>query len=329
METIRKIKVEITIAGANVTADVSPYLSRISYADRVEAESDSIDLVFDDVAKLWQTDWYPQQGDSLTVKMGYVGDLLDCGVFEIDEIQFDTPPDTLTVRALAAAISKSLRTKNSKAFEKQTLLKIAQYFADKHGLKIVGSATALNEVEIERKTQENQTDLGFLAGIAKEFGFVFSVRGDQLVFMDMVELEKKPAVMEITPKMLSKCSLKDKTAQTYGGAVIAKRNARTNTVMKYQTGAAEYSGDTLVINDSNADNDKAAEARTRGALKEKNKDKITGSFTMEGNAAIVAGINITLSGYGQFSGKWHVVETRHTIDPSGGYTTDATIRKIV
>lgn len=232
METIRKIKVEITIAGANVTANVSPYLSRISYADRVEAESDSIDLVFDDVAKLWQTDWYPQQGDALTVKMGYVGDLLDCGVFEIDEIQFDTPPDTLTVRALAAAISKSLRTKNSKAFEKQTLLRIAQYFADKHGLKIVGSATALNEVEIERKTQENQTDLGFLSTLAKEFGFLFSVRGGQLIFMDVAELEGKTPVMEITPEMLSKCSLKDKTAQTYGGAVIAKRNPRTNSVTK-------------------------------------------------------------------------------------------------
>lgn len=327
METIRKIKVEITIAGANVTANVSPYLSRISYADRVEAESDSIDLVFDDVAKLWQTDWYPQQGDALTVKMGYVGDLLDCGVFEIDEIQFDTPPDTLTVRALAAAISKSLRTKNSKAFEKQTLLRIAQYFADKHGLKIVGSATALNEVEIERKTQENQTDLGFLSTLAKEFGFLFSVRGGQLIFMDVAELEGKTPVMEITPEMLSKCSLKDKTAQTYGGAVIAKRNPRTNSVTKYQTEAAE-DGDTLVVS-GNADSDKAAEARTRGALKEKNKDKITGNISMEGNTTMVAGINITLSGYGHFSGKWHVVETQHTVDPSGGYTTDATIRKIV
>lgn len=329
METIRKIEVEISIAGANVTADVSPYLSKISYSDKLEAESDSIDLSFDDVAKLWQTDWYPQQGDTLTVNMGYAGDLLECGAFEIDEIQFDTPPDTLTVRALAAAISKSLRTKNSKAFEKQTLLKIAQYFADKHRLKIVGSATALNEVEIERKTQENQTDLGFLSTLAKEYGFIFSVRGGQLVFMDAAGLEAQPAVMEITPEMLSKCSLKDKTAQTYGGAVIAKRNARTNTVTKYQTEAAEDGGDTLVVNDSNADNDGAAEARTRGALKEKNKDKVTGDISMEGNTAIVAGINITLSGYGQFSGKWHVVETRHTVDPSGGYTTDATIRKIV
>lgn len=327
METIRKIKVEISIAGKNVTTDVSPYLSKIAYTDKVEAESDSIDLTFDDVAKLWQTSWYPEQGDALTVRMGYAGELLECGTFEIDEISFDTPPDTLTVRALAAAISKSLRTRNNKAFEKQTLLKIAQFFADKHGLKIVGSTTALNEVEIERKTQENQTDLGFLSGIAKDYGFVFSIRGGQLVFMDAGELESRPAIMELTPERLSKCSLKDKTAQTYGGAVLSKRNARTNTVTKYQT-EAEGDADTLVV-PGNADSDGAAEARTRGALKEKNKDKITGSITMEGNTAVVAGVNITLTGYGHFSGKWHVTESRHTVDPGGGYTTDAAIRKIV
>lgn len=330
MEKVKKTQVEISIAGKNVTADVSPYLSQIGYSDKLEAESDSIDLTFEDVKKLWCESWYPQKGDTLTVRMGYAGELLDCGVFEIDEIEFSTPPDTLTVRALAASITKSLRTRNSKAFEKQTLAKIAQYFADKHGLKIVGSTTELNNIEIERKTQENQTDLGFLAGLAKEYGFVFSVRGGQLVFIDADELEKKPAVMELTPAQISSCSFKDKTSQTYAAAVVSKRNARTNSVTKWKIEPAKQEGeaDTLVIN-GNVDNDSQAQAQARGALKNKNKDKITGSIAMAGNPALVAGINITLSGYGNFSGKWHVVETRHSVNPQGGYTMDATIRKIV
>ena len=330
MEKIRKTEVDIYIAGTNVTADVSPYLTQISYADKLEAESDSIDLAFDDVKRLWRESWYPQKGDTLTVRLGYAGNLLDCGVFEIDEIEFSTPPDTLTVRALAASVTKSLRTRNSKAFEKQSLYKIAQYFADKHGLKIVGSTTELNNIEIERKTQENQTDLGFLATIAKEYGFVFSVRGGQLVFIDAETLEKQAAVLEITPEKISTCTFKDKTSQTYAAAVVSTRNARTNNVTKWKIEPAKEPGeaDTLVIN-GNVDNDSQAQARARGALKDKNKDKITGNITMEGNPAMVAGINITLSGYGNFSGKWHVVDTRHTVNPSGGYTTDATIRKII
>lgn len=330
METVIKTQVEISIAGKNVTADVSPYLSQISYTDKLEAESDSIDIIFEDVAKLWQTDWYPQQGDTLTVKMGYAGNLLNCGVFEIDEIEFSTPPETLTVRALAASITKSLRTRNSKAFEKQSLLKIAQYFADKHGLKIVGSTTELNNIEIERKTQDNQTDLSFLAGIAKEYGFIFSVRGGQLIFMDAAELEKKPVVMEITPSKIGSCSFKDKTSLTYAAVVARKRNARNNRVVKWkiEPGKQEGEADTLVIN-GNADNDKQAQAKARAALNNKNKDKITGSISMEGNPTLVAGINITISGYGNFSGKWHVVETRHAVDPQGGYTMDATLRKVI
>lgn len=329
METL-KTKVEIAIAGTNVTADVSPYLSRISYADKVEEESDSIDLVFEDVAQLWRTSWFPQKGDTLAVKLGYAGNLLDCGVFEIDEIEFDTPPDTLTVRALATGITRGLRTQNSKAFENQPLIKIAQYFADKHGLKITGSTTELQNIEIERKTQENQTDLGFLSALAKEYGFVFSVRGNQLIFIDVAELEKQPVALTLTPDKLSKCTLKDKTSQTYAAATVSKRNARTNEVKKWTVEADGDEGgetDTLVVG-GNIDNDSQAQARARGALKEKNKDKTTGSLSMGGNPALVAGINIRLSGVGNFSGVWHVTETSHSVDPQGGYTTAATIRKV-
>ena len=329
MEAMKKPVVEISIAGKNVTTDVSPYLSKISSDDRLEAESDSIDLTFEDTGKLWQTSWFPQKGDTLAVKLGYSGNLLDCGAFEIDEISFDTPPDTLTVRALAASITKSLRTRNSKAFESQSLAKIAQYFADKHGLKVVGSSSELQNIEIDRKTQEDQTDLSFLAGIAKEYGFIFSVRGKQLVFMDVEDLESTPATMVVNPEMLNKCSLKDKTSQTFGAVVISKRNARTGSVTKCSIDDDDDEGaDTLVI-DENVDNDAQAQARARGALKEKNKDKTTGSVGFDGDTRIVAGMNIDLTGYGQFSGKWHVFEARHSVDSQGGYTTEASIRKIV
>lgn len=86
---------------------------------------------------------------------------LDCGLFEIDEIGLEFPPDTVAIKAIGAAISKALRSKNSKAFEKQSLKQIAQYFATKHGLKLVGNVSDLQKIEVERKTQEKQTDLAF------------------------------------------------------------------------------------------------------------------------------------------------------------------------
>ena len=57
--------------------------------------------------------------------------------------------------------------------------------ADYHDCK---DSPHLQKIEVERKTQEKQTDLAFLSRLAREYGIVFSVRGDQLVFMDTEEM---------------------------------------------------------------------------------------------------------------------------------------------
>ena len=84
---------------------------------------------------------------------------------------------------------------------------------------------------------------------------------------------------------------------------------------------------TLMIR-GQAENDGQAKAKTECTLKNRNKEKITGSFSVPGNPKVVAGVNIDLTGIGAFSGKWHVVRSTHTIDTSGGYITDVEVRKI-
>lgn len=54
MEALEKVIAKITVNGKNVTADVSPYLSRLSYADKEEAESDDLTLTFEDTAGHWR-----------------------------------------------------------------------------------------------------------------------------------------------------------------------------------------------------------------------------------------------------------------------------------
>lgn len=323
---------EITIAGKNVTGDVSPYLSKLTYSDKEEAESDDVSLDFEDTAGKWQSSWCPQQGDTLQVQLiSAAGDALDCGLFEVDEIELELPPDMLSVKAIAAAVTQGLRTKNSKAFEKQSLRKIAQYFADKHNLKLVGNTSSLQKIEIDRKTQDRQTDLSFLQGLAREYGLIFSIRGNQLVFIDMDELDKQPSVMAIDRAQMNKARFRDKTSEVYASATVKVRNTKANAVSSAKWSIKQSTGgelDELTINEK-AENDQQAQARAKGALKNQNKDKITGSFTVPGNTKLVAGVNIDLTGIGAFSGKWHIVSSTHSVEPSGGYTTDVSLRKIV
>ncbi|GHT01548.1 hypothetical protein AGMMS49525_02570 [Bacteroidia bacterium] len=232
MEKVIHNIVEISIAGKNVTGDVSPMLSKITYTDKVEAESDDVTLTFEDTKAVWQSAWYPSQGDTLTVKLGNSEAMLDCGLFEIDEIELNLSPDELQVKAIAASITQTLRTKNSKAFEKQSLQKIAQYFADKHKLKLTGDKSKLQSIQLDRKTQENQTDIAFLSSLASEYGLIFSTRGDQLVFMDGDELDKQPSVMTIDRAQMSKANFKDKTAGIYEKAGLSKRTVKKNKVAK-------------------------------------------------------------------------------------------------
>lgn len=330
MEKIEKNIVEINIAGKNVTGDVSGYLSTITYTDKVDGESDDVSLVFEDTTGKWQSSWYPQQGDSMNIKLGIAGAMLDCGTFEIDEIEFEFPPNTFTVKAIGAAISKSLRTLNSKAFEKQSLKKIAQYFADKHSLTLTGNIGNLQKIQIDRKTQDKQTDMAFLASLAKEYGLIFSVRGDQLVFMDSGELERQVSTMTIDKKQMSKGRFQDKTSQVYAAATVAARDARTNSVKKWDIKPSGNSTekDTLIVG-GRVENDSQAEAKAKGALQDKNKDKVTGSFTVPGNVKLVAGVNIELTGVGEFSGKWQVVQSTHNVSKDSGYITDVNIRKYV
>src|SRR5574344_1496630 len=117
----------------DITKDVSDYVVNIDYTDFESGQSDEISITFEDSEKLWQSSWIPSKGDSLRLYIGYLGEkLLNCGVFEIDEIEFVTPPDTLTVKALATGIKKALRQNNSVAYENKSLKQIANEIAKKH-----------------------------------------------------------------------------------------------------------------------------------------------------------------------------------------------------
>ena len=362
MEKIIAVKpvYELSIAGQNVTADISPFVCSVEYADKLEEAADEVQLVLDDVARVWQSDWYPQQGDTLTLKMGFEGNMLDCGLFEIDEMELSIPPDTITIKAIAAAIGKDLRTKNSKRYEKQSLRKIAQAIADKHGLTLMGDTSKIASIEVVSKAQDNESDLSFLAKLAKEYGIIFSVRGNDLIFLDPEKLEESDAISTITRPDVSRATFKDKTSGTFEAAVVSKRDTKSNTIKKWSLqgeAAAWRAKDDAIKNDPNltpmekatqrallavevnktkkdtivvggrAENESQAEAKSKGALREKNKDKLSGSFSVSGSPLLVSGVNVEMDGFGAFNGKWTVKESRHSISRDGGYTTDVSIRK--
>src|SRR5580700_2385674 len=82
----------LTYSGVSISADVSQMVVAIRYVDRLDGASGELEL--EDSTKLWQGAWYPTLGDIVSLQIGYSGELLlDCGQFQIDELELDGPPD--------------------------------------------------------------------------------------------------------------------------------------------------------------------------------------------------------------------------------------------
>ena len=302
----------------NITNDVSPYVTSIEYTDVEHGESDELSISFEDSEKLWQGAWIPSKGDCLRAYIGYEAEkLLNCGIFEIDELEYDTPPDVITVKGLATGIKKPLRQKNSVGYENKTLKQIAKEIADKHELSLVGE---IADIRVDRITQNQERDLTFLTKLAEQYGYIFKIAENNLVFYDVSKLKGAKSTQIFYKTDLSHINLREKTSQKYKAVQVSyfdpkkkktvKASARNESVQK---------GDTLKITARCSDR-KQAIIKAKAALSTAD-TKIEGSIELSGNPYLIAGLNIEIKGIGHFSGKYHIKQARHVIDRASGYKT--------
>lgn len=313
---------ELFYGQKNITNDVSQYVTSLEYTDVEHGESDELNISFEDSEKLWQDAWLPSKGDNLRAYIGYDGEkLLNCGVFEIDELEFDTPPDVITVKGLATGIKKPLRQKNSVGYENKTLKQIAKEIADKHGYELVGEVA---DVRVDRITQNQERDLSFLTKLAEQYGYIFKIAENKLVFYDVTKLKGAKSTQIFYKQDLSHINLREKTSQKYKAVQVSyfdpkkkkkvKATARNENVAK---------GDTLKITTRCSDR-KQAIVKAKAALSTAD-TKIEGSFEIMGNPYLIAGSNVELKGLGHFSGKYHIKQARHSFDRNSGYKTSCEV----
>jgi phage protein D len=323
---VREIAYKITYNNKDVTADLTPYVTGVTYTDKTEGESDTIEIQLEDTDGLWRGAWYPTKGDTLQVEAGYTDLLLPCGVFQIDEIEISGPPDVVSIRGMATGTQPAIRTRNNSAHENKTLREIANTIGGAHGLTVQGE---IEEIRINRATQYRETDLAFLKRISWKYGHVFSVRGDLLVFQTIYGLEGADAVSEVDRTDLIRYSLTDKTAETYKAAEVKYHDPVQKKVIRHTetATAADTSGDTLVLQ-CKAETPTQAQAQARAALHRANTRRQSGSLSLPGDPLLVAGSNFTLTGLGVLSGMYHIEESRHSLSRASGYTTDLTVKKV-
>jgi uncharacterized protein len=323
-------KVGVVYANKDITANVTPSLLEVSYTDYMEGESDSVELVMEDVGRRWQNTWYPEHGDQVSVQMGYEdGPLLKCGDFEIDEVELEGPPDVVRIKALAAGVKRSVRTNKGRSYESTTLLAIAKEVALRNKLK---HSLKIENVAIAYVAQAFENDLSFLARLLGEYGYSSTVRGDRLTVVKRTDLKAQAPVLMVDRTQVSSFRFRDKVHGVYQESQANYHDPRSKTLKKgratdpaaktNRTGA-----DTLKIN-TRAENDQQARLKADAALDRANEDQTGASLTLFGNVRLVAGVNVQLTSFGRMDGKYTITQARHSFARGSGYGTEVELKRV-
>lgn len=321
--------------GRDLTADLSPYVLGVTWTDYLSGQSDEISIELEDTDDKWLGVWYPVKGDALTLSMTYPGQApLNCGSFEVDEINANGPPSVVVIRGLSAGVSKGVRTRKGVAYENTTLAEIARQVAKRNKLELVGE---IRELRIDRITQFQERDLAFITRVGRQYGYAVKLRENKLIFTAKAALRDGVPVRSIRRQECSRYDFKDKIKDVFRTAKNTHHDPDTQQTIRSQVedsrapdspAGMETSADELRINQRAPDAD-SAQAQADAALGDANDERAGGNLTLPADRRLVAGAVVTLdASWGRFAGAYLINQARHNKRRSSGTTADIEIRRM-
>ncbi len=251
----------------------------------------------------------------------------NCGIFEIDSVDFSGPPEKLTIKATSIPRSSSLKQERNKVWENITLQSIGSTIAQNSGLQLMYISD--NNPTYTRKEQLKISDIAFLQKLCKGAGISLKVTAKTIVMFDAAKYEKKPEIKKLKKgkgNILS-YKLSTKAAGTeYGKCTVSYTDPTTKKEIKAtytKPGVDEKEAQELKVEEK-VNSKEEALTLAQKYLRDKNKDETTAQFTLIGDVDYCAGITVRLYGYGEFDGKYIVETATHNL--TDGYTVDIKLR---
>ena len=135
-DTARRTEIIVYFAGVDISQSIRPYLLTMTYTDNEEDKADDLQLTLEDRDRTWVR-WLSEKGSAkgekiraVIVQKNWNGTgkdrKLDCGVFELDSIDFSGPPGKVSIKATSIPYSSTMRLQiKTKAWENVKLSAIA------------------------------------------------------------------------------------------------------------------------------------------------------------------------------------------------------------
>lgn len=278
---------------------------------------------------------------------------LDSGVFELDAVDCQGPPATITIKGTSLPYSSPIRqTKKTKAWEKYKLSGIANEMAGNAGMTVMYLASS--DPDIAREEQTDESDITFLTRLAHAQGLSCKATNKNIVIFDQVTYEKMASVRTITNgdgtytkykvstsnadtqytscrvryttpegvliEGIAKTSDYDADAKDKEDAAASKKTSSKTSAEQQAKAAQETEAQRLEIWQA-VGSIAEAKALAEKMLRMHNKFAKTCSFTVPGDPVLVAGANVDIKGFGPFDGKYTISQAKHSLGTSGYQTT--------
>lgn len=332
----RRANLKILYEGADISEDIAKYDLSFNYTDNACNKADDLQLSLEDRQRLWMGPWFPSKGAKISAEIsvenwGGEGEnkTLPCGLFEIDSVDLQGPPDTVNIKSVSVPITSSLRgDAKTKAWEKITLSGIAGDIAGKAGLALVFEC---DDVTYDRIDQSEQSDLSFLQKLATDAGICLKVTDQQLVLFDEQVYEAAGPVKTIKRTggtVISYSFSSSANNVKYKACTVSYYNSEKDTTIEFTyTPSGASDGPVLKINERVSDV-KEAERLAKKRLREKNKSEDKANINLFGDVELASGLTVNIEEWGVYDGKYIIEIAKHDIS-SSGYTTSLELRRVL
>lgn len=320
--------VQVIYEGVDISQDIAPDLLSFVYNDNEGGKSDDISLSLKNNHGKWSGAWLPQEGDTLEATIIKETDAgtqtFYCGKCTIDDLKFAGPPSTLEINAVSVPIDNSIRRqKKSRAWEAVKLSEIAADVAATGKLQLLFLPSESEGVDpaYDRRDQREETDLAFLQRLCNDEAYQLKVTDRQLVVFNPKFMEQQDEIATYTlgESSILSWDLWQQAHDVYKTVTVEYKDPKTNKLNSYTyTDESVNRGNSFKVVqrvESVAEAQRLAEATAF----RKNRLKVEGSLTVFGNPKIATGSTINLKGFGKFSGKYYIKNSKQNVD--NGYTT--------
>ncbi|MGG4034201.1 contractile injection system protein, VgrG/Pvc8 family [Paenibacillus cisolokensis] len=331
----RYTEIEIKYQGVNISRDIAPFLTSLTYTDNGNGRADDLNISLSDREGRWRGPWIPKRGEKIEASIilhnwQFDGKkrALKCGTFEVDTINFSGPPDTVDIQAVSYPGNARIKNeRHTKSWEKVTLKQIGSRIAASAGMKFMFEAS---DVNFDRIDQTDETDIVFLNRLVEQEGCSLKVVNGAVVIYDDRKYENMKPVRTLTrgeSDILSYSFELQTVDVSYAACQISYQDSSKKRTIKGTFRAPGATGPTLKINERVASEAEAIR-KARNALRQRNKEAQRARLTLMGDYALVQGVTVQLAGFGAFDNKYFVETATHSVGV-GGYTTQLEIRKVL